>query len=56
MKIRSLILLATLFLPQIITGQVKLSTDFKIKVSEPYKVVDARNKEYFGDGATYCFR
>ena len=51
MKIRSLIILATLFLPQIMSGQVKLSTDFKIKVSEPYKVVDARNKEYFGDGA-----
>lgn len=51
MKVRSFLMLVTLFAPAIVLGQVKFSKEFKIKVSEPYKVVDARSKEYFGDDA-----
>ncbi len=31
-------------------AQVTLSPDYDYKVSEPYRVVDARSKEYFSDG------
>lgn len=31
-------------------GQVQLSTDFDVKLGEPYKVVDARSKRYFSVG------
>lgn len=39
-------------------AQVKLSKDFKITNSKPYKVVDARTKEYFSDmkGFTYSVK
>ena len=38
-----------------ISAQPKLSTDFKISLSEPYKVVDARNKQYFSDNNGFCY-
>ncbi|CAA6817034.1 MAG: Unknown protein, partial [uncultured Aureispira sp.] len=31
-------------------AQVQLSTDFDVKLGEPYKVVDARSKRYFSVG------
>lgn len=37
-------------LPIFSFGQVQLSTDFDVKLGEPYRVVDARSKRYFSVG------
>ncbi|HNP49253.1 MAG TPA: hypothetical protein PKL85_10470 [Bacteroidia bacterium] len=50
MKFRSMLVLVALFASYVSTAQVKFSKEFKITVGEPYKVVDAKSKEYFGDG------
>jgi hypothetical protein len=34
-------------------GQVKLSKDFKVTTATPYKVVDAKTKDYISDGKGY---
>ncbi len=39
-----------LFIQLAAFGQVKLSKDFLVSVGKPYKVVDAKSKEYFSDG------
>ena len=39
-----------LFIQLVAFGQVKLSKDFLVTVGKPYKVVDAKSKEYFSDG------
>ncbi len=46
LKITSLFLL---LISTITFGQVKLSKDFNTTVGTPYKVVDAKSKEYFSD-------
>lgn len=51
MRIKTLLIALCMSMPVFVQAQVKLSKDFTIKVSQPYGVVDARNKEYFGDGA-----
>ncbi len=45
---RNLILLSFVFCaPLLLLGQSKLSKDFKVTTGEPYKVIDAGNKQYF---------
>ena len=45
-----MLVLVALFASYVSTAQVKFSKEFKITVGEPYKVVDAKSKRYFGDG------
>lgn len=48
---KQIILFLSLFcLPLMVASQVKLSTDFDVKLGEPYKVVDASSKKYFSVG------
>jgi hypothetical protein len=46
------------FAPFFTNGQVELSTDFDVKLGEPYKVVDAKSKRYFavGDNKTLSIK
>lgn len=52
MRILKMQLLALLLLiaPTFMFAQVELSTDFDVKLGEPYRVVDANSKRYFAVG------
>ncbi|MDH5367914.1 MAG: hypothetical protein OEW67_13090 [Cyclobacteriaceae bacterium] len=50
MKKYKTILFLILLASSALLAQPKLSRDFKVTVSDPYKVVDGSSKEYFSDG------
>lgn len=47
---KKLVLSLVLLVPLFVTGQIKLSPDFKVTPSTPFLVVDAQSKEYVGVG------